>query len=180
MSTIRKATQEDLNRIEERYNEVLTAEEEGLVTTGWIRGVYPTRRVAETALSKDTLYVLEDEGKIVATAKIDREQVAEYALAHWSEDTPPEKVLVLHTLIVSPSVKKKGYGTHFVAFYESLARKAGCTALRVDTNERNLAARSLYRKLGFSEVAALPCDFNGIPDVVMICLEKLLPPIVKN
>jgi len=174
MAHIRRATQNDLNRIEDIYSEVLTEEEKGNITTGWFRGIYPTRRVAETALSKGTLYVMEDEGTIVATAKIDKEQVAEYAFAHWSEDTPPEKVLVLHTLIVSPSASKKGYGSRFVAFYEEMARKTGCTALRMDTNERNLAARALYRKLGFSEVASLPCDFNGIPDVIMICLEKLL------
>ena len=117
---IRKATEKDLDKIEQIYNDVLTAEENGLVTTGWIRNVYPTRSVAEKALSHGTLYVLEDEGTIVATAKIDQEQVSEYRLADWQYPADDHEVLVLHTLIVSPAAPKKGYGTQMVNFYEQL------------------------------------------------------------
>lgn len=169
---IRKATEADLDKIEEIYNEVLTAEEAGYVTTGWIRGVYPTRNVAEKALTCGTLYVLEDEGEIVATAKIDREQVAEYRFADWKYPAEDDHVLVLHTLIVSPSASNKGYGTQMVSFYEQTAKERGCRVLRMDTNEKNTAARVLYKKLGYREAGALPCNFNGIPDVIMICLEK--------
>ena len=40
---IRKATQEDLQRIAAIYDEVHTREEAGEVTTGWIRNVYPVQ-----------------------------------------------------------------------------------------------------------------------------------------
>ena len=46
--------------------------------------------------------------------------------------------------------------------------------LRMDTNEKNAAARSLYRKLGCREAGAVPCVFNGIPNVNLILLEKEL------
>ena len=44
----------------------------------------------------------------------------------------------------------------------------------MDTNERNAAARSLYAGLGYQEVGIVSCDFNGIPGVRLVCLEKLL------
>ena len=47
-------------------------------------------------------------------------------------------------------------------------------ALRMDTNERNAAARSLYAGLGYKEVGIVSCDFNGIPGIRLVCLEKLL------
>jgi ribosomal protein S18 acetylase RimI-like enzyme len=44
----------------------------------------------------------------------------------------------------------------------------------MDTNARNAAARSLYRKLGYREIAVVPTVFNGIPDVMLVLLEKHL------
>ena len=44
----------------------------------------------------------------------------------------------------------------------------------MDTNAVNTAARSLYAKLGYTEVGIVPCVFNGIPDVMLVCMEKLL------
>ena len=73
-----------------------------------------------------------------------------------------------------PSYKGRGCATRFVHFYEDLGRKRNCTALRMDTNERNAAARSLYAGLGYKEVGIVSCDFNGIPGIRLVCLEKLL------
>lgn len=82
--------------------------------------------------------------------------------------------MVLHTLVVSPRIKGVGYGTKFVAFYEQYALDHGCRYLRMDTNEKNQAARSLYRKLGYTEVGVVPTVFNGIEGVQLVCLEKKL------
>ena len=91
-----------------------------------------------------------------------------------AEDAPEEQVFVLHTLVIAPEAAGRGYGRAFVAFYEDLARKNGCTELRMDTNERNLAARTLYHKLGYTEVDILPTVFNGISGVNLVLLEKYL------
>ena len=82
--------------------------------------------------------------------------------------------MVLHTLVVAPEAGGKGLGSEFVAFYEQYALKHGCRYLRMDTNEKNLPARRLYGKLGYREVGIVPCEFNGIPDVRLVCLEKTL------
>ena len=82
--------------------------------------------------------------------------------------------MVLHALVVSPKIKGKGYGTAFVDFYEKYALENGCPYLRMDTNAKNAAARSLYKKLGYIEVSTVPCVFNGIDGVQLVCLEKNL------
>lgn len=46
--------------------------------------------------------------------------------------------------------------------------------LRMDTNEQNIIARELYRKLGYLEAGIVPCEFNGIPGVNLVLLEKKL------
>ena len=170
----RKACLEDLDRICEIYDEIHTEEETGRNVTGWVRAIYPTRATAEQALRAGDVFVEEDAGKIVASAKINQEQVPEYALADWQYQVPGEQVMVLHTLTVSPALKGRGYGPAFVAYYENYALEHGCPYLRIDTNARNRAARALYRKLGYTEVSIVPCVFNGIEGVQLVCLEKKL------
>lgn len=175
---IRKAAAADLDSIAAGYALVHDAEEAGKATIGWVRGIYPERRHAEAALADGSLYVMEDfvggETRAVASAIINKIQVPEYALASWTEDTPKDEVLVLHTLVVDPRCKGHGLGSAFVRFYEEEAERRGCHACRIDTNERNSAARRLYAKLGYHEVGIVPCNFNGIPDIQLVCLEKLL------
>ena len=65
--------------------------------------------------------------------------------------------------------KGKGCGRAFVAFYEDYAKQHGCIALRMDINTR---ARNLYQRLGYEEIGIVESNFNGIPNVRLVCLEK--------
>ena len=118
--------------------------------------------------------MLTDGGALVAAGRIDQVQVPVYAQVPWQYAAPPEQVLVLHTLVVDPTTAGHGYGTQFVRFYARRARALGCTVLRIDTNAKNAAARRLYARLGFREAAIVPCTFNGIAGVELVCLEKRL------
>ena len=175
MDGIREAVQADIPQVAAIYDRILTEEEQGRAVVGWIRGVYPTERTARDALAAGTRFVLEQEGKSAAAAKIDRNQVPEYANAPWRyPDAPDSQVMVLHTLVVDPAFAGRGCGKQFVAFYEEHARACGCPYLRMDTNAKNAAARRLYSRLGYWEAGIVPCAFNGIPDVQLVCLEKKL------
>lgn len=170
----RKATAGDIDRIAEIYARIHTEEEAERTAIGWRRGIYPTRKTAEDALAAEALFVAEEYGNVLAAARIDQVQVDAYAKAAWQHDAPPEQVMVLHTLVVDPQVKGRGYGKGFVRFYEQYALENGCPYLRMDTNERNATARALYKKLGYTEQGIIPCDFNGLPGVNLVCLEKKL------
>ena len=168
----RKATEKDLDQITELYSDVHTEEEAGNTTIGWIRSIYPTRITVETAFAADDLFVEVDDEKIVAVARINQEQVDVYADVDWEYKVPAEEVMVLHTLAVSPKEKRKGYGAVFVKFYEEYALENGCHYLRMDTYQTNRQARAMYKKLGYTEVGIVPCVFNGIEGVQLVCLEK--------
>lgn len=43
---IRKATARDVAAVAAIYDAILTKEEQGPVTVGWLRGVYPTEQTA--------------------------------------------------------------------------------------------------------------------------------------
>ena len=171
---IRKAIKDDIDSIEKIYENIHDCEEKGLSATGWIRNVYPTRKTAEDALSRGDLFVAVNDGKVVAAAVINQIQVAEYKDANWKHDAEDGEIMVLHGLAVDPFEKSKGFGRAFAAFYENYAKQHGCSTLRMDTNVRNTRARNLYQKLGYEEIGIVDCEFNGIPGVQLVCLEKYL------
>lgn len=171
---IRKAEARDLDAIESIYNKILLKEEEGEVTIGWKRGIYPRRETAEAALKREDMFVIEDDGAFLGAGIINKEQVDVYEKAKWKFAAKDSEVMVLHTLVIDPEKSGRGYGKRFVKFYEDYAREKGCKYLRMDTNEKNKSARSLYTKLGFEEIDCLPCLFNGLEGVNLILFEKKL------
>ena len=58
---IRKALKQDLPAVEKIYSDIHTAEENGKVTIGWARNIYPTPLTALQALSRGDLFVQVDE-----------------------------------------------------------------------------------------------------------------------
>ncbi len=171
---IRKATTQDIDAVTLIYDHIHDCEEAGKMTIGWRRGIYPVRATAEAAVSLGDLFVLEDGGKVLAAGRINQQQFPEYAGADWFYDAPDSDVWVLHTLVVEPSANGKGYARAFLQFYENYALEHGCHILRIDTNQRNSAARCMYAKHGWREAGIVPCTFNGLPGVQLVCLEKKL------
>ena len=156
------------------YDEIHAAEERGEITVGWERGVYPTESTAENAFNCGELFVETVDGRVIGAAIINQKQVDVYSEGNWQYPAQDNEVMVLHTLVISPSESGKGYGRKFVGFYEQYALSKGCHYLRMDTNARNTRARTMYRKLGYREAGIVPTTFNGIEGVQLVLLEKML------
>lgn len=174
MPIIRKATEKDIDAVETLYDEIHTSEEENKQQIGWIRGIYPIRTTAEMALKRDDLFVLEENGEICGTGIINSIQVDDYRYGNWQHKVSDDQICVLHTLVISPACAGKGYGRMFIEFYEKYALEHGCLELRIDTNAKNIIARSIYKKYGYVEVGIVPTDFNGIPGIQLVLLEKYI------
>ncbi len=171
---VRKAGIQDLDAVSLIYDKIHTAEEKGEATIGWDRCIYPVRETAAAAVQRDDLFVMEDGDSVVGTAIFNKIQVPEYALGSWEHEADPEEVMVMHTLVIDPDRKGKGYGKAFVKYYEEYALSQECPFLHMDTNAKNAAARSLYKGLGYQEIGIVPCVFNGIEGVQLVLLEKYL------
>jgi len=170
----RKATPGDLDAIARIYDDIHAEIEAGRYPVRWVRGVYPTAATAAEAIEKGDMFVYEENGAILAAARINREPVPVYKDARWLYPAPEGGALILHTLVVSPKSAGQGLGKKFVRFYEDTARKEGVSVLRLDTGETNTVARGLYKSLGYREADIIPCTFNGIPGIVLVCIEKKL------
>ena len=123
---IRKATTEDINDVVRIYDDVHRREEVGEVTTGWLRGIYPTRDTAETSLKRGDLFVqLDETGEIVGTAIINRLQVDCYVNGSWKCDAADDEIMVIHTLVIAGKSAGEGFGSEFLDFYENYAKACG-------------------------------------------------------
>jgi ribosomal protein S18 acetylase RimI-like enzyme len=171
---IRLATLKDLNDVTKIYEDIHYEEESGRAFVNWKRGVYPTIDTAIQAINSKEMFVMIENGAVVASAIINRKWIKEYDNVDWTINAPIDKIMVLHTLAVSPKSSGRGYGTTFVRFYEDYALKNKCPYLRMDTWEKNTVARSLYKKLGYNEAGTITVRFNGIEGFVLVCLEKAL------
>lgn len=171
---IRKALPADIPAVAAIYEAIHTAEEAGLATIGWVRGVYPTEQTASAALARDDLFVLVDGGRIAGAAIINQSQCDGYETAQWQYPADDSEIMVLHTLVIDPAAAHRGYGRAFVGFYEEYARAQGCRYLRMDTNVKNARARAMYQKLGYQEIGIIPTTFNGIEGVNLVLLEKVV------
>ena len=69
---IRKAQTSDLDAVAGIYGEIHDAEEAGIITTGWLREIYPTAETAKLALARRDLYVLEENGRILGVLSKNR------------------------------------------------------------------------------------------------------------
>lgn len=172
---IRKATIDDIELIEDTYNEHFDHETKYGAFTIFKKGIYPTRKDAEKAVNFGTLYVYEENNNIAGSIIVDKLQPTEYAGIVWKQNFANNEVMVIHLLLVRPSMGGKGIATSLVKYAVELAGNNSCKALRLDTGSQNIPAVSLYKKLGFQivETASMKVG-NAIEHSGHLFLEKVL------
>ncbi len=172
---IRKAVSDDIRFIEDTYNEHFQYETEHEAFTVFKKGVYPTKADAKQAINAGTMFVYEENGNIVGSIIVDQIQPMEYADIPWKGNFSKEEVMVIHLLMVRPSMSGKGIASSLIRYAVELARNDQCKSLRLDTGSQNIPAVSLYKKSGFEIVANAP---KKVGDVIAhknhLYLEKVL------
>ena len=159
--SIRKATENDIDEIENLYNSLndyLAEHENG---PRWKKGVYPLREHAEAALAEGTLYVAAADEKIAGTVVYSREQGDVYKGIHWQTafDVP---VIVICKLAVHPNYLGCGAAKALLNYAVRLGKELGIKAIRLDTYEENFPAIKLYEKCGFKYMGRIDLGLEKI------------------
>ena len=118
---IRKATFDDIELIEDTYNEHFKHEMKHGAFTVFKKGIYPTRKDAEKAINVGTLYVYEENNGIAGSMIVDKVQPAEYTKIIWEQTFANDEVMVIHLLMVRPSKAGQGIATSLVRYAMELA-----------------------------------------------------------
>lgn len=159
---------EDITHIEEiskLYDDVCDYLCEHGNYPGWKKGVYPTKNDAKEGIKESTLYIAKDNNKIVGTVILRHKPEEGYKNVEWASESNYEKIYVIYTLAVHPNSIGLGIGKKLLDFAEEIARKEGCTSLRLDVVKGNIPAENLYKKCGYKYVGTTSLGYEdyGLP-----------------
>jgi len=158
---IRKATQKDIDAVAMLYNKAIDYEDTHKKYTSWKKGIYPTADTARLGVKNNSLYVFEEDEKILGSVILDNRQPPEYKKASWNTCASNNEVLVIHTLCVDHENARIGIGTAIIEFAKKLAKESGCLTIRLNTTATNTHARQFYEKNGFSIASTQNILLNG-------------------
>ena len=133
-----KASKADVNEIMLLYKEVMKT-----TFTTWGQG-YPNRELIELDVSNDSLYVLKDNGKIIAVSFLG---VKEEENENWENKL--SNPLGIARICVSSEYQGKGIGTRFVSLLVEEAKARGADGMHFHVATLNASAMRMYENVGF-------------------------------
>lgn len=123
----------------------------------------PTGAEVEKWIEAGELYLTLDQtgGRIAGVVALNHDAPDAYLHASWAVEVPPEQVLVVHALGVSPDFLRQGVARFLVDASLDVARSTGCRVVRLDTYVENIAARRLYARCGFTDLGVHTLHYPG-------------------
>lgn len=103
-----------------------------------------------------------DPESVVLTARLDGRR-AGFAIMGYGEQTAH-----LNLLAVAPGCRRRGVARRMLGWLEKSAFVAGTFLVSVEVRAGNRAARTLYRRLGFREVAQMRGYYFRIEDAIRL------------
>lgn len=149
---IESGTVNDIDELEQLYNDLNDYLAKGTNYPGWIKGIYPIRQNAVDGISNSNLYVARMDGQIVGSIILNHEPEPAYNNAKWEFDYNYSEVFVIHTFAIHPDFLKCGVGKALMNFSVEQSIKSNIKSIRLDVYEKNIPAIKLYEKCGFNYV----------------------------
>ncbi|MGF7056829.1 GNAT family N-acetyltransferase [Brassicibacter mesophilus] len=142
----------DIDELEQLYNDLNDYLEKGVNYPGWKKGIYPVRQNAIDGIKHDNLYVAKHKGRIVGSVILSHEPEPAYYKAKWGVESDYSDVFVVHTFVVHPKFLKCGIGKALMDFSIEHSIKSQAKSIRLDVYEGNIPAIRLYEKCGFKYI----------------------------
>lgn len=134
----------------------------------WEWGGYPNADLVQGDIDAGTLYVLRQEGQIVAVAAADTCFEPVYDEVSWFFGVKPGS---FHRFAIAPQAQGQGLGRKLLMELLDILRGMGCDSLRCDTFCENHRALALYRSLGMRDAGEVyypgEGDGKGFPALEM-------------
>lgn len=129
--------------------------------------IYPDRPTFERDIRLGEMTVASINGEIVGCIVLNTEQDPEYDEVAWRYR--PERVAVIHRLMVRPDYQGKGVARLLIEHAEEAARAQGFLAVRLDAFSQNPVAVPMYQKRGYGI-----CGTITLRKGIFYCLDKAL------
>lgn len=111
---------------------------------------YPSKQAFENDITRNELFVLEKEEKIIGAVVISDFMDDEYVPIKWL--TPNKKNIYIHRLFTHPESQGKGYARKLMDFAESYAKENDFASVRLDTFSQNKRNQKFYEARGYTKL----------------------------
>lgn len=149
---IESGKENDIDELENLYNDLNDYLAEGVNYPGWIKGIYPIRQNAIDGIKNRNLYVAKNNGKIIGSIILSHEPEQAYYNVKWGFEYDYSDVFVIHTFVIHPKFMKCGVGKILMDFADKYSIKSKVKSIRLDVYEGNIPAIKLYEKCGFKYI----------------------------
>ncbi|WP_150916032.1 GNAT family N-acetyltransferase [Robertmurraya sp. DFI.2.37] len=163
---IRKGKSEDLYTLMEIVKETVKIMEEE-ENDQW-NETYPNMEIFAADVQNSSLFVMEENGEIIGSITVDRNEPVEYGQISWRYFGP---AYTFHRLVVNPFARKNGAASNLIRYAEKVAIENGIPYLRIDTYSLNVKAQRLFTKLGYQKAGEMSFHGKKLP---FYCYEKRL------
>lgn len=148
-------TIDDINALEEIYNDLNDYLHLGINYPGWLKGVYPVRETAETGIKEGNLFTLRIGNRIAGSIILNHKQEEAYHQVTWEVGADDSQIIVIHTLVVHPDFMKQGISQRLMDFSRDYALQKDAKCIRLDVAIQNAPAISLYEKCGYHYIGTV-------------------------
>ncbi|WP_019849597.1 GNAT family N-acetyltransferase [Desulfitobacterium sp. PCE1] len=150
--TIELGQANDIDELEQLYNDLNDHLAKGINFPGWKKGVYPIRQDAIDGIERSNLYVAKYNGKIVGSVILNHVPEVAYYKAKWEYESDYSDVFVIHYICCTPKFWKCGVGNALIGFSMEHGIESQVKSIRLDVYEGNIPAIRLYEKCGFKYI----------------------------
>lgn len=150
--SIELAKVNDIDELEQLYNDLNDYLEKGINYPGWKKGVYPVRQNAVDGIENENLYVAKHNGKIVGALILSHKPEPAYYKAKWGLEVDYSEVFIIYTFVVHPKFLKCGVGKALIDFSVEESTRSQAKSIRLDVYENNMPAIRLYERCGFKYI----------------------------
>jgi len=151
-TVIELGNENDIDELENLYNDLNDYLAAGVNYPGWKKGIYPIRQDAVDGIKNRNLYVAKHNGKIIGSIILNHKPETAYYNVKWEIESDYSDIIVIHTFAVHPEFMKSGIGEKLIDFAVEYSIQSNIKSIRLDVYENNIPAINLYKKCGFKYI----------------------------
>ncbi|KPU45863.1 putative acetyltransferase [Oxobacter pfennigii] len=170
---IEKGSINDIDQLENLYDNLNDYLAQGINYPGWAKGIYPVRETAVNGIESNSLFILKIDNEIAGSVILNHKPEIAYSQITWGIEADYNDIIVIHTLTVHPKYMEKGVARRLMDFAKSYSMEQKMKAIRLDVSIHNAPAISLYEKCGYRYVGTVDLGLN-IPELVWFKLYEIV------
>lgn len=167
------AETKDIAETMKLYKKVVDVVNKSSIKLGWNTDVYPDEVFVTTSIAASEMFIIRDNGKIIAAAVVNESVNDEYSQVDWDIKDEDAKIATIHALATDPEYRGHSVSDMFLLNIENYCREKGYRAIHLDVIDTNIPGYKLYMRNGYREVDCIDMYYEVVGHRKFAMMEKV-------